>query len=125
MKPLTPQEESDLKSNYSFIYYTAYYIYPCQRNDPDVDSCLTYAANHLASHFKDGIPELDVAEVEPIVIDEIQLALGSGPDGYRALFKDIHAYGVSNLTVTGLRFDFLSHIQTRGKGRLGPILIEL
>lgn len=50
-----------------------------------------------------GIPELGIEEVEPIVIDEINLALGSGPDGYRATFKDIQAYGVSNLTVNQVR----------------------
>ena len=41
--------------------------------------------------------------MEPIYIDEIAIALGSGPDGYRATFKDIEAYGVSNLTVVGVR----------------------
>lgn len=51
-----------------------------------------------------GIPELGIEEVEPIVIDEINLSLGSGPDGYRATFKDIQAYGVSNLTVNQVRY---------------------
>lgn len=50
-----------------------------------------------------GIPELGVTGVEPIVIDEINLALGAGPDGYRATFKDVEAFGVSNLTVTNVR----------------------
>ena len=68
-----------------------------------MNACLTYAANHLANHFKDGIPELGVPGVEPISIDEIQIALGTGPDGYRAIFRDIDAYGVSNMTVTGVR----------------------
>jgi hypothetical protein len=50
-----------------------------------------------------GIPELDVTEVEPIVIDEISIALGSGPDGYRATFNDVEAYGVSNMSIVGVR----------------------
>lgn len=50
-----------------------------------------------------GIPELGYPEVEPILIDEINLALGAGPDGYRATFRNIEAFGVSNLTVTGVR----------------------
>lgn len=50
-----------------------------------------------------GIPEIGITEPEPIVIDEIQLALGSGPDGYRAVFRNINAFGVSNLTVTAVR----------------------
>lgn len=51
-----------------------------------------------------GIPELGIEEVEPIIIDEINLSLGSGPDGYRATFKDIQAFGVSNLTVNQVRY---------------------
>lgn len=41
--------------------------------------------------------------MEPVVVDEIGISLGAGPDGYRAVFKDIQAFGVSNLTVTGVR----------------------
>jgi hypothetical protein len=44
-----------------------------------------------------------VTEVEPIVIDEISIALGSGPDGYRATFNDVEAYGVSNMSIVGVR----------------------
>lgn len=38
-----------------------------------------------------------------MIIDEIGIALGGGPDGYRAMFRDIQAYGVSNLTVSNVR----------------------
>lgn len=51
-----------------------------------------------------GIPELDIHDVEPIIIDEINLALGTGPNGYRATFRDIEAYGVSNLTINSVRW---------------------
>jgi hypothetical protein len=44
-----------------------------------------------------------VTESEPILIDEISIALGSGPSGYRATFNDIEAYGVSNMSVVGVR----------------------
>lgn len=50
-----------------------------------------------------GIPELGIGDVEPVTIDEIHLSLGSGPNGYRATFRDIEAFGVSNLTVNSVR----------------------
>lgn len=50
-----------------------------------------------------GIPELGITDPEPIIIDEIQLALGSGPDGYKAIFRNIEAFGVSNVSVTAVR----------------------
>lgn len=62
------------------------------------------SANYLVANMKRGIPELGITEPEPIVIDQIQLALGSGPDGYRATFRNIQAYGVSNVTVTAVRW---------------------
>lgn len=40
-----------------------------------------------------------------MVVDEISIALGSGPDGYRATFKNIEAFGVSNLTFVNVRSD--------------------
>lgn len=82
-----------------------YYLHPCSKHDPNINQCFTHAANHLARYFQKGIPELGVENVEPINIDEIFLALGSGPDGYRATFRDVEAYGVSNLTITGVRSD--------------------
>lgn len=46
---------------------------------------------------------LYVIQVEPVLIDEIGISLGSGPDGYRASFRNIEAYGVSNLTVSNVK----------------------
>ncbi|CAA9998700.1 unnamed protein product [Nesidiocoris tenuis] len=114
-------------------YMQPYFLHPCYKSDPNVNQCLTYAANHLAVHMRRGIPELEIADVEPIILDEINLALGSGPDGYRATFKDVKAYGVSNLTVTGIRSDidslqfqlsfFIPRIQVRAKYRSSGVLI--
>lgn len=42
-------------------------------------------------------------EVEPIIIDEVHIALGGGSDGYKARFCNISATGVSASTITGLR----------------------
>lgn len=47
--------------------------------------------------------QLGYSEVEPIILDELHIALGGGPDGYRAQFRNISARGVSALRVTGLR----------------------
>ncbi|XP_049799292.1 protein takeout [Schistocerca nitens] len=86
-------------------YRIPYFLEQCSKSDPEVNKCLTRSANFLAANFRKGIPELGITEVEPIEIDEISIALGSGPDGYRASFRDIEAYGVSNLTVIGVRSD--------------------
>jgi len=67
---------------------------------------LRFSGNKLASHVANGIPELGLEEgVEPVIIDEISIALGDGPDAYRATFSNIEAYGVSNITVARIRSD--------------------
>lgn len=53
--------------------------------------------------FITGLPQLGYPEVEPIIVDEVHIALGGGPDGYKAQFRDIAARGVSALRITGLR----------------------
>lgn len=53
--------------------------------------------------MKRGIPELDIVRPEPIIIDEIGIALGSGPNGYRSKFREINAFGFSNMTITAAR----------------------
>jgi hypothetical protein len=67
---------------------------------------LKYSGNKLASYLHEGIPELDLDNVEPIIIDEISISLGGDTeDAYRATFSDIEAFGVSNITVAKVRSD--------------------
>lgn len=49
------------------------------------------------------MPQLGYPEVEPIILDEVHIALGGGPDGYKAQFREVAARGVSALNITGLR----------------------
>ncbi|NP_001036986.1 uncharacterized protein LOC114248591 [Bombyx mandarina] len=81
----------------------------CSRQDPNVDACLLRSFNNLVDYLKGGAPEMGIEEAEPIVIDELSIALGAGPDGYRATFKDIHASGASNMTITNVRSDLETH----------------
>lgn len=83
----------------------AYFIEKCYRDDDEVDECLKYSGNKLASHLHEGIPDLGLEDVEPVVIDEISIALGDGPDAYRATFSNIEAFGVSNISLARVRSD--------------------
>ncbi|GBP66848.1 Circadian clock-controlled protein [Eumeta japonica] len=105
----------------------------CSREDPNVDACLLRSFNSLAEYLKGGAPEFGIEEGEPIIIDELSIALGGGPDGYRATFKDIHATGASNMTITNVRSDLDSHqfqltmwgphISTRARYRSSGVLL--
>ncbi|KAJ0181373.1 hypothetical protein K1T71_003458 [Dendrolimus kikuchii] len=105
----------------------------CSKQDPNVDACLLRSFNSLIEYMKGGAPELGIEESEPIVIDELSIALGGGPDGYRATFKDIHATGASNMTITNVRSDlethqfqltlFGPHISARARYRSSGVLL--
>ncbi|CAK1600166.1 unnamed protein product [Parnassius mnemosyne] len=105
----------------------------CSRQDPDVDACLQRSFNSLLDYLKGGAPELGIEETNDIVIDELSIALGSGPDGYRATFKDIHASGANNMTITNVRSDldtyqfqltlFGPHISARARYRSSGVLL--
>ncbi|XP_011309504.1 protein takeout [Fopius arisanus] len=79
------------------------FIEPCSKSQPDLESCLARSANALTQQFAHGLPQLGYPEVEPIILDEVRIALGGGPDGYNAQFRDVAARGVSALRITGLR----------------------
>lgn len=87
------------------IYVSAfYYVKQCDKEDPAVNVCLRQSANYLVANMRRGIPEIGITEPEPVIIDEIGIALGAGPDGYRATFRNIKAYGISNISVTAVRY---------------------
>ncbi|XP_058803115.1 protein takeout [Phymastichus coffea] len=79
------------------------FIDSCSKRDPELEACLARAANALAEQFRHGLPQLGYPEVEPIILDELHITLGGGPNGYKAQFKDITARGVSAVRVTQLR----------------------
>lgn len=57
----------------------------------------------MSEIFFQGLPQLGYPEVEPIILDEVHIALGNGPNAYRAQFRNVAAKGVSALKITGLR----------------------
>lgn len=87
------------------LFISDYFIEKCYRDDPELDECLKYSGNKFASYLHEGIPEIDLENVEPVIIDEISISLGDNEDAYRATFSNIEAYGVSNISVAQVRSD--------------------
>ncbi|XP_071645748.1 circadian clock-controlled protein daywake [Temnothorax longispinosus] len=85
------------------IYRGLEFLEPCSRSDPKLEACLARTANTLVERFRQGLPQLGYPEVEPIILDELHIALGGGPNGYKGQFRNITARGVSALRITGLR----------------------
>lgn len=49
------------------------------------------------------ISELDIEEIEPVVIEKINLMLGSSPYSYKVTLKDFHVHGLSNLKINQIK----------------------
>ena len=62
------QTES-LKKTENFLSLTVYFVEKCYRDDPEIDECLRFSGNKLASYLHEGIPELELVDVEPVIID--------------------------------------------------------
>lgn len=79
------------------------FLEPCSKRDPKFQTCLIQSSNELIRQFRKGLPQLGYPEVEPIILDQIDIAIGESPNNYRAQFKEVTAKGVSSLRVTSLR----------------------
>lgn len=60
------------------VVFLAYFLEKCYQDDEEINECLKYSGNKLIQYLRQdgGIPELGIEEIEPVVIDEISIALG-------------------------------------------------
>ena len=61
--------------------FSASYIKPCKKADPDINNCITHSIEDLRNHLAQGIPELDAPAIEPLHLKQIRLL--RGPVGAR------------------------------------------
>ncbi|XP_073983825.1 juvenile hormone binding protein 1 [Rhodnius prolixus] len=79
------------------------YVKHCKGSDPQLIECLIKALHHIRPYLAKGIPEIQMPAVEPFRMDDLSLALTSGPNGYKIVLRDMDIYGSSNFTVTKLK----------------------
>lgn len=79
------------------------YVKHCKGSDPNLIDCIINALHHLRPYLAKGIPEIEMPTVEPFRMDDLSLALTSGPNGYKITLKEMDIYGSSNFTVTKLK----------------------
>lgn len=84
---------------------TPEYILPCNRGDPEIDTCIKNSFNHLRPYLARGLPDLQVPPVEPLLIDRLVMENSAGPVRVTAAFNNITVVGPSNYTVTKIRSD--------------------
>ncbi|KAF7992326.1 hypothetical protein HCN44_001651 [Aphidius gifuensis] len=97
-----------VSSNTEPDFITPEYILPCSRKDPAIDSCIQTAFNHLRPYLINGISELDLPPIEPLIIPELKMQNGQGGVRVIARFSNISAIGPGNYTIRKVRSDLKS-----------------
>lgn len=79
------------------------YIKVCKSNDPNIADCIKDSVEKLRPKLKEGIPELKVPPIEPLILDEVKLRSGPNVAKIDANITNIHVWGPSDFQITSLK----------------------
>ncbi|XP_067014527.1 protein takeout [Anabrus simplex] len=85
------------------------YINVCRRADPELAQCIMNTVEEIRPRLADGIPDLNVPSIEPLLIKEIIVA-GATNSLFKVSATNVNAYGCSNFKITGMQADMEKYI---------------
>lgn len=77
----------------------------CNRNDPEINSCVLNSIDQLRGKLKTGIPELDVPAIEPLILKQVQLVRGPQAARLDLNLTNIQIFGPSLFKLRDLKID--------------------
>lgn len=83
------------------------YITKCSEKDPNLNKCVLGMLEQARPHLKDGIPELGVPKMEPLVIPEVVF---SKQGLFKAVGKKVNVYGGTNFKIRDLKLDMKKNV---------------
>ncbi|CAG9768276.1 unnamed protein product [Ceutorhynchus assimilis] len=72
------------------------YIQKCRQNDTDFQKCLYRALENIKPYLKDGIPELRLPKMSPLILPEVGIDAGAG---FIARFENCEIYGADKFVI--------------------------
>ncbi|XP_050309899.1 uncharacterized protein LOC126745898 [Anthonomus grandis grandis] len=78
----------------------------CKRKDPNLHNCIIENVELLRPKLKQGVPELFIPPLDPLVIPEATLNSGAQ---FKATFKDIQMYNTDNFDLKSFDVDLDKH----------------
>ncbi|XP_011171035.1 circadian clock-controlled protein daywake [Solenopsis invicta] len=81
------------------------YMKICNRNDPEINSCVLNSIDQLRGKLKTGIPELDVPAIEPLILKQVQLVRGPQAARLDLNLTNIQIFGPSLFKLRDLKID--------------------
>ncbi|XP_066904147.1 protein takeout-like [Halyomorpha halys] len=80
----------------------ASYIQICKRNDPNIDQCIMNSIIALRPKLTEGIPELKVPSLDPLLFDEFVISNGGN---LKAIGTNVVVRGASNYKIINIKVD--------------------
>ncbi|XP_033208017.1 uncharacterized protein LOC117167295 [Belonocnema kinseyi] len=78
------------------------YIQTCGRRNPQLNECIQNSVGAVINELRNGIPEINVPPLEPMIIDSMKLV---DLPNFKASARDIKLYGLSNFKIKKLNLD--------------------
>lgn len=77
----------------------------CHRNAPDLDTCVRESYEELRPRLMEGIPELYIPAMEPLVVPQVKMDQDSGAIYLHSVYRNVKVTGISKHTVNELRLE--------------------
>ncbi|XP_023941992.1 protein takeout [Bicyclus anynana] len=84
----------------------------CQQRDNKINECLKRAVPDALRRMKDGIPQLSVPPLEPLLVSGMNIESGAGPVLITQIYKAIKIHGLTDSILTSYKAD-LKHYRLR------------
>ncbi|KAB7496723.1 Protein takeout, partial [Armadillidium nasatum] len=81
----------------------------CRDNLNSLDSCLSDILEDIKPLLSQGLPDLNIPILEPVLLETLEFAQQEGPVNIRARLKDVHVSGISNFTLQLLKTDLTNN----------------
>lgn len=83
--------------------FLAAYIKPCNPYDKsDWNKCMLRAVEDIRPYLPDGIPEMRIPRLEPLLVTSAVLDSGN----FLAAFENVYVYGLTKFRLRELNFDY-------------------
>ncbi|EDW84222.1 uncharacterized protein Dwil_GK14019 [Drosophila willistoni] len=81
----------------------------CYRDSPELNECAKESFLVLKPRLMDGIPELYIPPMEPLVVPEVKMDQDSGAIYLHSVYKNVKITGISKHTLNDLRIEPSKH----------------
>ncbi|RZC39115.1 circadian clock-controlled protein [Asbolus verrucosus] len=81
----------------------ASYIHVCKSTEANLTNCIINSVNLLRPKLQEGIPELNVPPIEPLLLDEVKLRSGPSNAKINANITNIKVWGPSSFEILEIK----------------------